>query len=171
MTKIRLKKGILGGIVTFSLLAALSTSAFAATSASQTVSINTIVDPTVTLAVSKNSINFGDVNPLTNSYEQDFTGTVQSNATFNLTALAAGDLQTSDATPKTISINHLGIKLQSDSSYKTMSKDPNNPVVLASSQPATAGTVYQINLQLNTDWQNAVPGSYSTNLTLQASQF
>jgi len=52
-----------------------------------------------------------------------------------------------------------------------MSKDSSNPITLATSQPATANTVYPINLQLNTDWLNSVPGNYSTTVILQASQF
>lgn len=170
--KRKLKKGILASILTIALITALSTSVFAASSASQTVNVNATIDPTATLAVSTNSISFGDVNPLTTSYEKDWSAAVQSNATYNLTAVASDDFKTSDSTPKVFSISHLGIKLQSDANYQTMSKDSTKPVTLAASQPATADTVYPINMQLNTDWVNAVPGSnYSTNVTLQASQF
>ncbi|MDD3224606.1 MAG: hypothetical protein PHX70_07875 [Clostridium sp.] len=177
MRKKTVKQLFVGMAATMSVLGALTTSAFAETptipssSASQTVNLSTSIDPTTTLAVSTNSIDFGNINPLITSYERDLTATVQSNASYNVTAVASDDFKTADATPKSFSINHLGIKLQTDANYQKMSKDASNPVTLASSQPATANTVYPINLQLNTDWLNAVPGSYSTKLTLQAAQF
>lgn len=163
----------LAGILTAALIAGgLSIPAmpvFAAGSDSKTINVNATIDPTATIAVDTNSIDFGNTNPLTATYGQKMNVTVQSNDTYKVTASASGDLTTSDK--KTFSIDHLGVKLDSDTGYQTMSKDPANPVTLATNQPATAGTVYPVDLQLKTDWLNAVPGSgYSTALTFGVSQ-
>ncbi|MDT8718248.1 hypothetical protein IAI10_16395 [Clostridium sp. 19966] len=166
----KIKKGIIAGVLTLAMALSTGVTTFAASSASQTVNLGFTVDPTTTLAVSTNSISFGNVNPLTSTYTQSLTATVQSNATYKLTAVAGSDFKTADTTPKIIAIDHLGVKLHSDSTYKTMSKDSANPVVLASSQPATASSAYPIDLQLNTDWNSAVPGSYTTTVQFAVTQ-
>lgn len=166
------KKKLLVFLSTLALVVGiLRSTAFASTSASQTVTIGATIDPTTTLSVSTNTISFGTINPLTTNYNQNMEATVQSNGTYALSTYASDDFKTADATPKVYDVSNLGIKLSSDSNYQTMTKSSSNPVVLASAQPATADTTYNINLQLNTQWLNATPGSnYSTTLNFQVAQ-
>lgn len=142
----------------------------AANTANKTATASMTIDPTTTVAVSSGAISFGNINPLTPSYAQNVTVTVQSNSIYNLTVHATDDFKTVDAVPKVFAIDNLEVKLNADASYKTMVKAPTAPVTLATSQAATASTAHLVNLRLNTEWLNAVPGAYSTSLIFTATQ-
>lgn len=139
------------------------------TSITGTTNQDVQVNPTITMALSTNSILFANADPTTASYEQAkaLKITVQSNNTYKITAKAADDFKTTDTTPLVMTVNHLNLKDSATGSYQAMSKDA--PIVLVQNQPNTAGTSYDIDFKLNSDWQ-VKPGQYKTTLNFVATQ-
>lgn len=166
----KISKRLLCCVILATLILTLGVTVSAANTDSRTVNLTATIDPTTTVAVSTTTIAFGNTNPLTANYTKSVDVTVQSNATYKLTVYATDDFKTADATPKVFAINNLGVKLRTDGSYQTMSKLVGTPVILANSQPATASKIYNVDLQLSTQWLNAVPGNYTTSLVFAATQ-
>lgn len=163
--KTKILKGVAALTLILSMVGTVNANADSTTNVAVTVS--TTVDPTITLSLSTNNINFGAISPLTPTYNQNLTATVQSNNTYNLSVVAVDDFKGTVDTTKVMTIDHLGVKLDSDSSYKTMSKTAD--VALVSNATNTASQTYNVNLQLNTDWQ-VKPDTYTTSLTFKAVQ-
>jgi spore coat protein U-like protein len=169
------RKKIMTCIASFMLVVATisiqSVKASALNNASQTVTVSTTVDPTVTMAVSTNSISFGTITPLTTQYDlpSAISVTIQSNSQFKITALATDDFKSGGTTPNIMTIDHLKVKASTSSTWLNMSKT--TPVIVLDNQPATASKVYPVDFRVVTDWTNAKPDTYSTSLSFNASQF
>lgn len=130
-------------------------------------SLNTVVSPTVTLSVSTGTVSFGHINPMIAQYDISATVTVQSNNTYRLSVKSNDDMLGITDISKRLSIDHLKVRLDTDSNYQSMSKLAD--IVLADNQVNTSGKLYNINFRLVTDWNNN-PEDYSATCTFKAEQ-
>lgn len=135
---------------------------------------------TIELSLSTNEVNFGDVTGLTHKEEhspETLTASVKSSLPYNLDIKALSNFEeqnvSADSTAKEISINKLGTKLDSGSSY-TKFDGINKDINLVSAAPATYDLESkQQDYNIKFDLDNTIgekTGSYKTSLQVTATQ-
>lgn len=129
------------------------------------VQVKGTVTPMITISVSTNSIDFGNVNTLQSDDDQNMTVTVQSSNSYTLSVVAIDDFKGTDP-ENIISIDHLKVQVVGDISDKIMAT---TPVVLAENQPSTDSKLYNVKFKFITDWKSK-PDTYTTKITFMAEQ-
>jgi Predicted solute binding protein len=123
---------------------------------------NPIEAPTISVSVSTSSLDFGNVNTVSDDDLPYLTVTVQSSSKYKLSVLGDDDFKGDDGS-HSMSIEHLKVKLKGENSFKNMKK---NPVMLADNQVNTDSKSYNVEFKLNPDWQ-VKSGKYGTAITFE----
>lgn len=123
---------------------------------------DTLEAPTISVSISTNSLNLGNVNDVSENSLPNVSITVQSNSKYQLSVKGTDDFK-GDDTSHTMSIEHLKVKLEGEKSFKNMKK---TQVVLADNEPITDSKTYHVEFKLNPDWQ-VKAGKYGTTVTFE----
>lgn len=118
--------------------------------------------PTISVSVSTSSLDFGNVNSVSDSDLPYLTVTVQSNSKYKLAVSSTGDFK-GDDNSHSMSIDHLKVKLQGEKTFKNMKK---SPVVLIDNQPITDSKSYNVEFKLAPDWQ-VKSGKYGASIMFE----
>lgn len=133
---------------------------------SASVQVSATVAPSLTVSVSTNSIDFGNVSAIGKNTDQNLTVSVQSSSGYNLSVKGAGDFKGINDINDTLSLDHLKVKLHETDQYNDMST---SPVALALSEPSTDFKAYSVDLSLTPD-VGTKADTYQTSITFVADQ-
>lgn len=136
--------------------------------ADSTVQVSATVAPSLTVSVSTNSIDFGNVSAIGENAPQNLTVSVQSSSSYNLSVQGAGDFKGLNDSSNVLSLSNLSFKLHDDidADYQSMSVDPK---AIATNEPSTDLKAYSVDLSLTPDVSTKAD-TYETSITFNANQ-